>query len=73
MDRRIEVHVGRHVGEGPHNAPFSTCTCVWAEVDGLKMSLEVPQCELDTCQLLNGGLLPPRRFVRRCVASGCVS
>ncbi|RVW92338.1 Retrovirus-related Pol polyprotein from transposon TNT 1-94 [Vitis vinifera] len=40
------------------------------EVDGLKMSLEVPQCELDTCQLLNGELLPPRRFVRRCVASG---
>ena len=42
VDRRVEVHVGRHVGEGPHNALFKTCTCVQVEVDGLKMSLGVP-------------------------------
>ena len=38
VERCVEAHVGRCVGEGPHNAPFSTCTCVRAEVDGLKMS-----------------------------------
>nr|CAN83156.1 hypothetical protein VITISV_022551 [Vitis vinifera] len=32
------------MGLDPHNAPFNTYSCVWAEVDGLKMSLGVPQC-----------------------------
>lgn len=35
---------GKHVGEGPHNAPFSACTCARVEVDGLKMSIGIPQC-----------------------------
>ena len=68
VDRCLEVYVGK----GPYNAPFSTCTCVRANVDGLKMSLGVPQCGRDTCQFFKGGLLPPRCFVRRHVTSGCV-
>ena len=43
VDRRVDVHVGRHVGEGPHNTPFSTCTCVRAEVDVLKMLIGILQ------------------------------
>ncbi|RVX18112.1 hypothetical protein CK203_003921 [Vitis vinifera] len=44
VDRHVKVLVGGHMGLDPHNAPFNTYSCVWAEVDGLKMSLGVPQC-----------------------------
>ena len=88
VDRHVKVHVARYVGESPHNAPFSTCTCVRTGVDKLKLSLGVPQCEWDTwlkivpwhppiwvrhVSVAKRRLLPPRRFVKRHVASGCVS
>ncbi|RVW68076.1 hypothetical protein CK203_064585 [Vitis vinifera] len=34
VDRCIEALVGGHVGYGPHNAPFSMCSCVkWSSLD----------------------------------------
>lgn len=62
VDRHMEVHMGRHMGEGPHNALFSTCTCVQAEVDVLKISLKISQCGKDTCQWFKGASLPPRHL-----------
>lgn len=62
VDRHVEVHMGRHMGEGPHNALFSTYTCVQAEVDVLKISLKISQCGKDTCQWFKGASLPPRHL-----------